>query len=211
MPRKKLGGMSAHAQRELKHGNSGEGKHGRPSAIDDEKVRETILEYGAMGMPESMISKGLGLTPNYLVNILNRGEASAMAEDYDDKYAQFYREWNAAINDSTFSALERLYTAEDPRYVERWLARVDRAMQFVDKDRVAGRPDININLNAGGRPDAKGALTRAKESRMLEEAQVVDSSAREAPEQEREPARIEGPAPGREPGDVRSRRIDRSL
>ena len=211
MPRKKLGGMSAHAQRELKHGNSGEGKHGRPAAIDDPDLRELILKHGAMGMPESMISKGLGLTPNYLVNILNRGEASAMAEDYDDKYAQFYHEWNAAINDSTFSALERLYTAEDPKYVERWLARVDRAMQFVDKDRIAGRPDININLNSGGRPDAKGALTRAKESRMLEEAQVVDSSARDAQEQNREPAGDESPTPGHDPGDVRRRRIDRDL
>ena len=211
MAAKRLGGMVAHAQRQLKHNNSGTGKHGRPSAIDDEKVRETILEYGAMGMPESMISKGLGLHPHYLIDILNRGEAAAGAEDFDDKYAQFYWEWNARVNDTTFGALEKLYTAEDPKYVERWLARVDRAMFFVDRDRVAGRPDININLNAGGRPDAKGALARAKENRMLEEAQVVDSSAREAPEQKREPARNEGSAPGYEPGDVRSRRIDREL
>ena len=211
MPRKKLGGMSAHAQRELKHGNSGEGKHGRPAAIDDPDLRELILKHGAMGMPESMISKGLGLTPNYLVNILNRGEASAMAEDYDDKYAQFYHEWNAAINDSTFSALERLYTADDPKYVERWLARVDRAMFFVDKDRIAGRPDININLNAGGRPDAKGALARAKENRMLEEAQIVDGSARTQEEPQREHPSIEGPSSEYEPGDARRRRIDRDL
>ena len=195
------GGMAAHAQRQRGFSNStkgkGKGPGGRPAAIDDPLVRETMLEYAAMGVPHTHISRALGLHPHYVTDILNRGEAAAMAEDWDDKYAQFYHELHAASVDQEFGALGKLYNAADPRMVERWLARTTEDMSYVDRDRLASRPDINIHIGSGSRPDALAALSRAKG--QLQEPKYVDSSARTPEEPEGEPARLPSSPPGYEP------------
>ena len=194
------GGMAKHAQRQRQFSNSGKGKHGRPAAIDDPEVRKTMLEYAAMGVPPTHISRAAGLHPHYVTDILNRGEAAAMGEDYDDKYAQFYHDYNAAVVDKEFGALKKLYDAPDPRMAERWLSRTTEDMAYIDRDRLASRPDINIHIGSGSRPDAQAALNKAKG--RLQEANYVDGSARESEIQEAEPVGDQGSPPGHEPRNI---------
>ena len=171
MPARRKGALAAHAQREAKHANSGKGKTGRPSFIDNPRVLQKIMQYARVGIPARMLSVGLGYNEHYIDNLLNRGAAAIAEEDHGDKYAQFFHSWHAHRVDTKFRLLEALIESGDWRAMERALVRLDDGMDFVDRDRIAARPETNLNISLGGRPSAKASLDRAK---ALQESRYVD-------------------------------------
>ena len=195
MPKKGIEGK-AHAQRYRDGKSDGEraGVGGRPTLLDNPEVRMKIVSCGAAGATPRDCSRMLGLYPTTVGEWLMRGELAvkeaqsrAEIEQLDelplvDKYGQFYQEWWAAKTMGRVNALGILQSSEDPRMVDKWLTRTDEDMQYIDKDRLAGRPEVNVNL-PGVNLDLNQALNEAKEARR---SAVSGAVVRELPPGERD-------------------------
>lgn len=177
MPRKGQRSL-AHAERDRAGKSSGEraGVGGRPTLLDNPEVRFKCVSYAAAGATARDCSRLLGLHPNTVGEWLMRGELAikeaqvqAEIEQLDelpltDKYGLFAQDWWAAKTIGRVNALGVLQSSDDPRMVDKWLTRTDEDMQYVDKDRLAGRPEVNLNL-PGVNLDLNEALNEAKQAR----------------------------------------------
>ena len=177
MPKKSLEGKG-HARRYQAVKSDGEraGIGGRPTMLDNQETRMKIISCAAAGATARDCSRMLGLYPTTVGEWLMRGELAVKeaqlrveVEELEgmpplDKYGRFYQDWWGAKTMGRVNALGILQSSEDPRMVDKWLTRTDEDMQYIDKDRLAGRPEVNVNL-PGANLDIGQALAKAKETR----------------------------------------------
>lgn len=138
-----------HAQRALEHDSWQAGKGGRPSKvnqiIEDEKQKEHFCWMVYRGYSPAFISRALHLSRNTVGEWLRTGEAALDVDpETDNPFAELYRLFWTAKDKAMDQALGRLFDSEDDKMVNQWISRTDHDMEFVDRDRVAGRSEVNI-------------------------------------------------------------------
>ena len=191
-PRK--GADNLHALREAKHANSGTKDAagvkigGRPSMMDDERVYDRLMEAAAVRMTPADASRFVRGNVNLVTNWLNRADAAAeLGEDETtNKYIKFQLDWNEARTNGLHGALGTLMRSPDPKYVERWIARTDDELSYVDRDKLIGRPEINVGILPGlsAGIDLARSLGAARNAHAVREApEVVEGTYTEREEE----------------------------
>lgn len=180
---KRKGLSSQHAKRGASHTNSGDGKKGRPSYLDDDKTLEKVLMKRALGNEATEICGAMGWDKSTITHWLNMADvARAAGETPDtDKYVKFAMRWEEAFSDSMSNALATLRDSKDPRWVDRWIDRVARDGSYASQDRKAGRSQIGVQVITPQQASVTRAIENAKRRAidgvqlpMLEEGEVVD-------------------------------------
>ena len=125
---------------------------GRPATVtqvlNNQKQREKVAQLIAAGMSNRSISHFLGVGGKMMTEWMDRGNAD-LTEGYNSDYAQFMLWVESIRNVSRQSALDYLRTNDDWKAQEAWLKRTDTEHEYVDRDRVVGRGETNIQVNTG--------------------------------------------------------------
>lgn len=126
---------------------------GRPATVtevlNNQKQREEVAKMIAAGMSNRNISHALGVNGKMMTEWMDRGNAD-LESGFNSDYARFMLWVESIRNLSRQSALNYLQTNDDWKAREAWLKRTDAEMDYVDRDRIAGRGETNIQVNTGG-------------------------------------------------------------
>lgn len=160
---------------DLKHparqqSNRAENKgRGRPSKVETfvlgkHPKYEMVCDMIMRGMSHRDISVVLGGHRSMVYDWLSKGEYRLQEKwSESDPFIKFYKLWGELRADGRLLALKRLQDSKEDKMVERWLTRTDDNMDYYDRDRLVGRPEINVGvINAGDNVDWMGSLARAK-------------------------------------------------
>ena len=132
---------------------------GRPAHVSailtDKSQRDEVGKMIIAGMSNRNISHALGVNGKMMTEWLNRGDADLEAEMRTPgmirtDYARFLLWVENLRNMGRQAALQYLQNNDDWRAQEAWLKRTDTEMEYVDRDRIAGRGETNIQVNTGG-------------------------------------------------------------
>ena len=163
--KKRKGTQSVHAARaaRLRAASQENGRHqqGRPTLLDDPDKVDEMIAMAAVGISAADISRAMQLAPARVSDWLNQGEIE-IQEGIDGKYARFHGLYYSAKISGRQTALTRLFSSADEKMVDRWLTRTDDEMQYVDRDKVAGRALTNIHVGDNQQVSLGASLAKAK-------------------------------------------------
>ena len=121
---------------------------GQKPGFTNPELRAEIMAMAPLLTPRD-ISRRLGRAVRSISDWLNIGEGRP-----DNEYAQFYTDFYRYRTDGRHMLLTKMIEIgiekQDWKALDRVLARTDEEMQYVDRDRVAGRNETHITLGPGG-------------------------------------------------------------
>ena len=142
---------------------------GRPSIVETfvlgkHPKYELVCDMIIRGMSHRDVSGVLGGHRSMVYDWLSKGESRLQTGHPEgDPFIQFYKLWSSLRAEGRMIALKRMLDSKDDKVMERWLTRTDDNMDYYDRDRLVGRPEINVGvINAGDNVDWMGSLARAK-------------------------------------------------
>ena len=164
---------------------------GRKPMFHDQKLREEIMMRAPFLTPRD-ISRRLGLAERIISDWLNAGDRAIAEGKVDNEYALFRNEYRRFQIEGRFEMMMEIkkiaIAKQDWKGIDRLLSRTDDEMQYIDRDRIAGRTETNITIGAGGAvqsgapslADLQGYL-QGRQARVLEdgyantvEGEIVD-------------------------------------
>lgn len=157
---------------------------GRKPMFHDQELRTEIMMRAPFMTPRD-ISRRLGLAERIISDWLNAGDRAINEGNLDNEYAIFRNDYRRYQMDGRFEMMMEIkkiaIAKQDWKGIDRLLTRTDDEMQYIDRDRIAGRTETNITIGTGGAvhsgapslSDLQGYLQN-RQARELEDANVVE-------------------------------------